>query len=102
MNRLALQKQLLVAESEINRMEFKKELGALAADLHACTTATNSLSTLVTSAKVLMTGLSSILKSHRAEAGEKTGWWKALRGELALAKVLWTAFRPMAKTRGRE
>jgi hypothetical protein len=99
MNHLALQKQLLVAESELNRMELKKELGELAADLHACTTATNSISTLVTSAKVLMTGLGSVLRAKRAAAGEKTSWWRSLRSEFALASILWKAFRPMAKSR---
>jgi HPt (histidine-containing phosphotransfer) domain-containing protein len=93
MNSLDSRKQLLVAESELNRAQLVQEWRTMASEVHALTEQARSISSIASAVATLVAGLSSLRHKKSELAAEKPSWWKTLLKGAGLASSFWQAFR---------
>ncbi len=92
MNPLELRKQILIAESELNRAQLLGDLAALNSEFCALTDRAKSFGTLASSATVLVTGLAAFRHNKSVpSAGKPSFLQKVLKGA-GMASTLWLAF----------
>jgi len=78
MNALASRKQLLIAESELNRAQLIEDWQTMAGDVQALTSQAKTVSSLVSSAVSLVAGLVSFGRKESAPAAGKSPWWQTI------------------------
>jgi hypothetical protein len=93
MNSLESRKQLLLAESELNRAQLADELAALSAGVHTVTNRAKSFSSMASAAAVLVAGLAAFRRSKFSRPGEKPSWWQTILKSAGMVSTLWLAFR---------
>lgn len=93
MNSLESRKELLIAESELNRAQLVEELAALKTDVRLLADRARSFGTIASSVAVLVTGLVAIQRRRAGNAGKKSGWGQAIIKGAGLVSTLWLAFR---------
>jgi hypothetical protein len=104
MNPLESRKQLLIAESELNRDQAVGELAALAAGVRTLTDRAKSFGSIASAAAVLMAGLAAFRRGKSGDAGAKPSWLRTIRKSAGLISTVWLAFRSQGygkKTDGR-
>jgi hypothetical protein len=94
MNPLILQKQLLIAESELNREQLVQEWRTLADEARSLASRAVTLNSLASTIALLVAGLSSFRCQTSAPAAEKPSWLQTLLKGAGLISTLWRAFRP--------
>jgi hypothetical protein len=95
MNPLSSRKQLLIAESELNRAQLLQEWQTLAAEGCALANQAKTLRSIVSASASLVTGLMSFRhKKEPAPAGEKPSWLQTVLKGAGLVSSFWQAFRP--------
>ena len=92
---LASRKQLLVAESELNRAQLVQEWQTMADDVHALARRAKTITFLASAAASVVAILSSLRHKKTAPADEKPSWWKTLLKSAGLVSTVWQAFRPL-------
>ncbi len=92
-NPLELRKQLLVAESEINRNLLIEDAAALTSGVRTLTERARSVGSLVSSAATLVMGLMAARRSKTPESGAKPSWFRTLLRGLGLVSTIWMAYR---------
>jgi hypothetical protein len=100
MNPLELRKQLLLAESELNRAHLFGDVAALTADIRTLTDRAKSFASIASSAAALVAGLAAFQRNKPADAGAKHSWLQTLLKGAGLVSTLWLAF--CAQTRDRD
>lgn len=95
MNSLASRKQLLIAESELNRAQLVEDWRAMADDVHALAQRAKTITFLASAAASVVAILSSLRHRKTAPADEKPSWWKTLLNSAGLVSTVWQAFRPL-------
>ena len=98
LNPLQSRKQLLIAESELNRAQLAGEMAVLKADLHKFADRAKSLGSIASSAATLFAGLASFRRSKPSPDDERPSWWQTLLTGVPLARSLWSKFRPRPKS----
>ena len=98
MSRLASRKQLLIAESELNRELLTEELAVLTAGVCTLTDRAKSIGTMASSAAVLVAGLAAFRHSKSAPAGAPPTWLRKILRGAGMVSTIWLAFR----SRGRD
>jgi hypothetical protein len=98
MNPLEARKRLLIAESEINRIQLAEEWQAMAGGARALTQRANSIRVLVVAGSSLIYGLMFSRRTRSAPAGRKRPWWQILLKGALLAGSLWSQFGPRPKS----
>ena len=98
MNPLESRKQLLIAESELNRTLLVQEWQTMADGVRSVADRARIISFLASAAASLMAGLASFRRTKSAPAGEKPSWWQTLLKGAQLAGWLWSEFRPRPKS----
>jgi hypothetical protein len=98
MNPLQARKQLLIAESEINRFQLVQEWRMMADGVCSVAHRTRSICALVLAATSLISGLVSFRRTKSAPAGGKSSWWQTLLKGAQLAGALWAEFGPRRKS----
>ncbi|MFZ0826414.1 MAG: hypothetical protein WAO02_03230 [Verrucomicrobiia bacterium] len=98
LNPLESRKQLLIAESELNRAQLVQEWLVLADGVHSLADRAGFISSVMSAAGSLMAGLASFRRTRSASADKRTSWWQALLKGAQLAGSLWSEFRPRPKT----
>jgi hypothetical protein len=98
MNSLESRKQLLIAESELNRAQMAGDLAALTAGVRTLTDRAKSFSAIASSAAVLVTGLAALRRGKSVDAEGKPSWLQTILKSAGLISTLWLAFR----SRGRD
>jgi len=93
MNSLESRKQLLIAESELNRAQLVQEWQTMASEVHSLTSQARTISSIATAVATLVAGLSSLRHKKSAPEAEKPSWWKTLLKGAGLAGSFWQAFR---------
>ena len=93
MNSLDSHKQLLIAESELNRAQLVQEWQVMRAEVHALTEQARTISFIASAVATLVAGLSSLRHKKPEPAAEKPSWWKTLLKGAGLASSFWQAFR---------
>jgi hypothetical protein len=99
LNPLDLRKQLLIAESELNRAQLAAELIELTAGFRAVTDRARSFGSIASSAAALVAGLAAFRRGKTAVAGAKSSWLQTLLNGAGLISTLWLAFRPQERER---
>ena len=93
MNPLESRKQLLIAESELNRAQLAEEWGAMTAGVRTLTDRAKSFRSIASSAAALVAGLSAFRRGKRADADVKPSWLQTILQGAGLVSTLWLAFR---------
>lgn len=93
MKSLDCRKQLLIAESELNRASLSNEWQGLVGEVHALSSRAKSIGSLVKAAATLVSGLSSPRSAKASPAKEKFSWWQAALKGAGLAGLFWSECR---------
>jgi hypothetical protein len=100
MNSLELRKQLLLAESELNRAQLAGDMAALKSGVRTLANRAKSFESIASSAAILVAGLAAFRRGKPANAGTKPSWPQIILKSASLASTLWLAFR--STNRGRD
>jgi hypothetical protein len=98
LNPLESRKQLLIAESELNRAQLVQEWQTMADGVRSVADRARTISFLASAAASLIAGLASFRRTGSAPAGEKPSWWQTLLKGAQLAGLLWSEFRQRPKS----
>ena len=98
LNPLELRKQLLIAESELNRAQLVQEWQTMADGVRSVADRARTISFLASAAASLIAGLAPFRRTGSAPAGEKPSWWQTLLKGAQLAGLLWSEFRQRPKS----
>jgi hypothetical protein len=99
MSSLESRKQLLVAESDLNRARLVEDLAALNAEVRALTDRARSFESIASSAAVLVSGLAAFRPGKPAELSTKPSWLRTFLKGAGFASNLWLAFRSRRRNR---
>jgi hypothetical protein len=94
MNDLESRKQLLIAESELNRAHLISDWESLAGEFHALTNRAKTMGSLASAATLLISALSSFRRNKPAPAVPKTPWLQAVLKGAGMIGLFWSKFRP--------
>jgi hypothetical protein len=95
---LESRKQLLIAESELNRAQLVQEWQTMADGVRSVADRAKSFGSIAASAAMLVAGLAAFRRTKSAPAAEKTSWWQILLKGAQLALSLWSEFGPRPKS----
>jgi hypothetical protein len=93
MNPLALRKQLLIAESELNRARLVHDWQMMATEARALTKQARTISSLASVAASLAAGLVSFRRKKPATAIENPSWWQTILKGAQVVGSVWSQFR---------
>ena len=97
MNPLEARKQLLVAESELNRQQLSAEWQAMAHGVRNFAHRTKTMVAWASSTALLVAGVAALRRAPPRSRDAKSSWLqKILKGARA-ASTLWLAFRPLGE-----
>jgi hypothetical protein len=99
LNPIESRKQLLLAESELNRAQMMERIAALSADVRAIGNRAQSFDSIASSAAVLVSGLSAFRRGKPADTDAKPSWLRNILKGAGLLSNLWLAFRPKGRDR---
>lgn len=90
---LELRKQLLIAESEINRVQLRQEWETMTEEIRGLADRAKTISSYASVTAVLVAGLAAFRRSRAAPGDEKRSWVRIILKGLRLAGSIWLAFR---------
>ena len=93
LNPLESRKQLLIAESELNRAQLLQEWAALTAGVRTLTHRAKSFRSITSSAAVLMAGLAAFRRGKPGGADVKPSWFQSILKGAGIVSSLELAFR---------
>jgi len=93
MNTLATRKQLLLAESELNRAQLAREMADFRAGIRTLTGRAQSFASIVSSVAVLVSALATFRRGKSADAGAKPSWSQTILKGVGLISTFLLAFR---------
>ncbi len=89
----SLQKQLLLAESELNRAQFEGDMAALRAGVGNLADRAKSFGSITSSAAVLVVGLAALQRAKPVKDAAKPSVLQSLVKHAGLISTLWLALR---------
>ena len=92
-NPLDLRKQMLIAESELNRAQLLGDISALAADAQTLADRAKSFGSLA----ALTALLTAFLRGQPVGTNTKSSWFQTLLKGAGLVSNLWLVFRPSGR-----
>jgi hypothetical protein len=98
MKSLESRKQLLIAESELNRAQLVQEWRTMTGNVHSLADQARTLRGFASAAVTLMAVMASCRNSAAAPAAEKPSWVQTLVKVAAMVSTLWSAFSARRKT----
>ena len=93
LNPLESRRQLLVAESELNRAQLVQEWVAMTAGVRTLTDRVKTYGSLASSVALLVAGLAAFRHGKRVDADAKPSWLQTILKGTGLLSTLWLAFR---------
>jgi fatty acid/phospholipid biosynthesis enzyme len=99
---LQSRKQLLIAESELNRAQLAQEWESMAGGLHAARHRAKSYLSLASTAAVVAAGLTAFRRHKPAENGAKHSWLPTILKGAGLVTTLWRTFGSAKHGRDRD
>jgi len=93
MNPLQFRKQLLIAESELNRAQLSQEWQEMAHRLRDMAHAASIIGAWASSAALLVAGLAAFRRRNLAPAATKSSWFQKILDGARLASSIWFAYR---------
>jgi hypothetical protein len=97
LNLLTSRKQLLIAESELNRAQLVQDWQAVADGAQAVADRARTLGSAVSATALLVAGFASFRRKKSASAAEKPSWLQTLLKGAELISTIWQAFRPRGR-----
>jgi hypothetical protein len=98
MNSLESRKQLLIAESELNRAQLAQEWQIMAVGVRSVASRARTISALALAAASVIAGLMAFGRTKAPPASERPSWWQTLLKGAKLAVSLWSEFGPRPKS----
>ena len=98
-NPLELRKQLLVAESDINRVQLAADVGALSEGVRTISGRVKSVVTITSAVVALMSGLLAFQGGKTAKVETKPGWFATILENSSLIASVWQMFRSSGNDR---
>ncbi|HXT41115.1 MAG TPA: hypothetical protein VN887_13975 [Candidatus Angelobacter sp.] len=95
-------KQLLIAESELNRAQLVQEWQTMADGVRRFSDRVKSASSLASAAALLVAAVSAFRRGKFEEAGAKASRWQALLKGAGSISTLWLAFRSRGRDQNRQ
>ena len=89
---LELRKQLLIAESEINRDQLLQQWQTLAGEFHSLAEHARTLNTVTSTIMPLVAGLGAFASGRLAPKPEQTSWLQRAISAARLASSIWALF----------
>ncbi len=99
LNPLASRKQLLIAESELNRAQLVQDWQAVADGVHAVADRAGTLGSVVSATASLVAMLASFRHQKSAPVAEKSSWLQTILKGAELMSTVWQVFRPRDRDR---
>lgn len=90
---LASRKQLLVAESELNRVHLLHEVDTLAGGVRSLANQAKTIGSIAAAVAALVAGLSSLRRRPPGPAAEKPSWWHTIAKVAGTVSTLWASWR---------
>ena len=90
---LELRKQLLIAESELNRAQLSEEWQTMAHGVRDLAHRAKTIAAWAPSAALLVAGLAALRRRKPAPAAENSSWFQRILNGVRLASTIWFAFR---------
>jgi len=97
MKALESRKQLLIAESELNRAHLLQEWQMMAGEAHALGRQAKTMGSLAAAAGLLVAGISACRRNKSAPTTDKSSWWRNILQYAGEASLIWSAFRSRPK-----
>jgi hypothetical protein len=94
---LELRKQLLIAESDINRALLVEEAATVTAGVRNFADRARSVGSIFSAAASLVMGLSAFRRARAGDAGARPSWLQTILKFAPLIPALWMAFRSPAR-----
>ena len=98
MKPLESRKQLLIAESELNRAQLVQEWHMLAAEARSLVHQARTISSFASAAATLVAGLASCRRKDSPPAAVKPYWGQTIVKVAGLFSTFWSEFRARRKT----
>ena len=92
-NPLALRKQLLIAESEVNRARLLQAGRTLADEVGHLADRAKSFHTMASSVLSVVAALGAFTRNPPAPAASTSSWFQKIAGGVRLASTIWLMFR---------
>jgi hypothetical protein len=99
LNPLELRKKLLIAESELNRVQLVQEMQSMGDGLVAVTDRARSFGSIASSVAMLVSGLAALRNGKSAQPGAKRTWFQSVLKGAGMISNLWLALK--SQSRGR-
>ena len=93
MKPLESRKQLLIAESELNRAHLISDWENLAGEVHALTHRAKTVGRLASAAVALVSAVSFLRRHKSAPTAEKTPWWQTILKGAGWLGTFWSQVR---------
>lgn len=93
MSRLESRKQLLIAESELNREQLIEDMIVLTAGVRTLTERAKSFGSLASSAALLVAGVAAFRQAKSAPAAAKPSWLRKILKGAGMVSTIWLASR---------
>ena len=90
---LASRKQLLIAESELNRAQLSEEWQTMAHGFRDVAHRSKTIAGWASSAVMLVAGIAALRRAQLAPGNAKSSWLQKLLGGAGVASKIWLAFR---------
>jgi len=97
MNPLETRKQLLIAESELNRAQLVQEWQMVADDAHALARKASIIASWVSIAASLVAGLAFLRRKKSAHTAEKPSRLQTILKGAGLVSTIWRLFRSQGR-----
>jgi hypothetical protein len=97
MNPLESRKKLLIAESELNRVQLVRELETIKNKVHSFASQARTIGSLALAATTLIAGFASLRRKKSEPAAEKSSWLQTILKGAGLVFTVWTALRPQRR-----
>jgi len=97
MTPLNSRKQILVAESELNRTQAFEDLIGLSEVVGTFADRARSFGSIVSAAAVLVAGLAALRRGKSVDADAKPSWLRKILKGAGLISTLWLAFRSQVR-----
>jgi hypothetical protein len=94
MNPLQSRKQLLIAESELNRAQLAADLAAVKADIRTLAKRAKKIGAIVSATVAVLAILRSFRRGRSANGGAKLSWLQTIFRGGGLISTIWNMFRP--------
>jgi hypothetical protein len=103
MTALESRKQLLIAESELNRAQLVIEWQSVTGEVHSLTQQAKTVSSMAAAIMTLVGGIVLWRRNKKAARNqEKSSWWQNLLKGASLVGSFWSEIRPADRHRNED